>query len=594
MDCSINKLGEFATNQEQNVAQQTTKKQKLKICVQNNNTSFISQNCAANYAKANINFKGQYDVANKEKTERNLAGLEKKLIEANTEDDDWYISKIINRIKTNDTETQQLLIDFINKLVEVSDISFSDNAIISDFISTINRTNLKSQQQIIDFAIELVESEDIKKDEIRLLPYVLMNINSDNPKDQQQLIDFARELIKSNDIQKDKYRLIQCILSDVKPDNTNAQRQLFDFGKKLIKSDKFDIQDIEQILSCLELGHCEPDILKSLMKLTNGLIDSGNTDIKCICNIINFYKSEDIRLDDASISDIITNANKIYANIIVKQILRNAKKGLDNIYPKDADLYYEKINEFYHGTSLDPAFADKKININGNEIALFFDNNIVAKSYIENMHMQGKQIPDNIQIVADSTLDTIQAALEQIAATGQLLPEKVYITDLMSKDIGGFSALNSIYVQSEYFERGCQDRAKDIIYHEAAHVADANLAKHLRYHSEEKAVKISKELEEVKFNDVVISKSKIQKLISNYAMTNPQELVAETSMLITRGTIKQKADGNYTIITEPDGFYHNAQSDVRFYESDIKDLNKIMKLYMYLTEGKISKPQHTT
>ena len=259
------------------------------------------------------------------------------------------------------------------------------------------------------------------------------------------------------------------------------------------------------------------------------------------------------------------------------------------------DKYWDKINTYKHGTQ--PAGFTNEIILeigNGQTVDLKFDNNLLVQSQVSEANYK-LDIPRQ-KILYDSQIRAIQLAFQQMAATGQKLPKQIYVTDLFAYDnringqaAGYFSTANSgtIFINASNALSDL-DYLKETIYHESAHMIDYEQGK-TNFLSNKYGEIISPQKDNIILKGTTIESYYIYSLISDYALTNNAEFVAEITALITKGTIRTDAYGNYIMKTDANGYYINAKCVKTYWRPEFsQQLNKIMAIYNMLTDGKIA------
>lgn len=299
--------------------------------------------------------------------------------------------------------------------------------------------------------------------------------------------------------------------------------------------------------------------------------------------------------NQSSFSDTIKNAG----NKILDYTLRLALDclcvgdiknicGVDKIENK-----YGIINFVNHGMRLDDSLDDYKIKAGDKEIQIHTDNNIVSEEWAKR-----NGIPVNGSVLTDEKKQAIEEAVELLQNSGQIIPEHIFISDLFTEEkknvtAGIFSYKNntSIFLNSKCATD--KEFFKNTVLHESAHMADYKFGNKQSL-SNEKGINVNDNNYSVDFDGITIQKDTIKRLISDYALTNNQEFVAEVSLMINKGQITQDENGNYKINTT-NGYFHNAHLYRSYFdnEKDTEALNDIMKLYNHLTEGKITAPKVT-
>ena len=260
------------------------------------------------------------------------------------------------------------------------------------------------------------------------------------------------------------------------------------------------------------------------------------------------------------------------------------------------DDRFNIINYAKHGERLDLSLENYTIKIGDQEIKIFTDNNIVSQEYAMT---HGINL-DEIRILTRNQEQLIQDALQTMKASGQQLPEKIYLTDIfetfmndghecIAAGVYCYANRNTIFLNAAL--ENSDDYFKDIIYHESAHMTDFEIGSGYNLLSEEKGIIINYNTNVINFGDININASDVERMISRYSLTNPAEYVAEITAMITDGTIVLDSKGNYRINTDILGRYQNAKGIASNFLAfrDGKTLNNIMALYNYLTEGKIAR-----
>ena len=266
--------------------------------------------------------------------------------------------------------------------------------------------------------------------------------------------------------------------------------------------------------------------------------------------------------------------------------------------PMDDELY-EAINKAKHGERLDNAMADYRIQIGGKEVRIRTDNNLVSEDWAKE-----NGIPEKGTVLTKDMEQAMKEALLRLNEKGQTLPEQIFYTDLFAKGIAGEYARQ--YPLSIFIKSNSPD-VKDLkhkIYHETAHMQDeANRNYDHSWTSEENIKRYNifpiggdRRNKTISFNDKEINTNAISHIVSSYALVDAEEFIAEVAAMITAGTIYQKEDGNYEIDTtydaKTDSYSYDFRGKKRLYKNYLQkdDLQNIMELYFYLTEGKIVNP----
>ncbi len=261
------------------------------------------------------------------------------------------------------------------------------------------------------------------------------------------------------------------------------------------------------------------------------------------------------------------------------------------------ETYWDRINIAKTGERLDPTLADWKIKVGDNEVSILTDNNMVTKEYLD-AHKSDLDMGKHGIVLTDDYKQAVENALARMQAAGQKIPDKIYLTDLFVPDsriqgraAGYFGNLNpdSIFLRSSVFSS--EEFLTRSICHEAAHMADYDVSTN-RLRSNSQGTIIQPDKDTIEFGDITLRKSEITDLISDYAITNNQEFVAEVTTLISSGTIRVDNNGKYTIITDEHGFYLDAHMYKKTYMPEFGDsdsINAIMKLYMAMTNGGLAK-----
>ena len=272
---------------------------------------------------------------------------------------------------------------------------------------------------------------------------------------------------------------------------------------------------------------------------------------------------------------------------------------------------WEILTTGVHGPRLDASLENAKITLsNGVEVKLCTDSNIVTRDYLlKHPFAIGSS---DVKYLSPDSIKNVQAALEQMVATGQTPPERLFITDMFSdfqvKDGTWYSPAgefcganpNCIFISNKY--PLTTDYLRDVIYHESAHMSDYSLASNMSINNlsdrfsnlfPEKSTYV-----DIPFPDgshLNVSNSDIERYISAYALENNHEFIAEITQLMTNGTIvKDSATGNFKMNVDSFGYYKNAKGVSTYFNANdpasVSILNDIMKLYELLTDYKITTP----
>ena len=479
---------------------------------------------------------------------------------------------------------------FISNKVEqtVSDIAqnISESSIFTP--ETNNVTSLK-KNDFNNFASEFYNIADDYSglsSTDKMQKFIDENINSDN------IVNFLNSY---ENFKHDDSSIIDTISSEILSSS--------DKRKKILSAIMENLSDTAR-----KFGVNENDILNannSFEKFNSfGLINSSGmeTSLNYLKNLIiekNPTLAPKISKDDMSFES--------------KMIL-DGKLGLHDV--SDLAKNYDTINNEINGARLDYSLNNWILQSEGNVIQIKTDNNIVSEEWAHE-HPNIDKSAVVTEDVKQSIIDAVQVMNEHELE----IPHKIYLTKMFDDEktygiYSRYSDTNAIFINANALND--LDFLKHTIYHESAHLADfKNRGQGSLSLSESKNVFISpmRNLDEtIKFQGDSIEKKKIYAIICNYALSNPQEFVAEVSALITSGKIFQTRNG-YAVNFDENGIYTNScgkklfvfqpenqemndkisnQNDIDFvYENfdDFQaDLNKIMKLYNYLTDGRITIP----
>lgn len=254
---------------------------------------------------------------------------------------------------------------------------------------------------------------------------------------------------------------------------------------------------------------------------------------------------------------------------------------------------FDSINYIKNGKRIDPEMGKWKMKVGDLEVEICTDNNLVfARNLTPDMDL------NTVKIIFPEKEQAIKDALLQLAATGQKVPERIYITDLFaagSNAAGEYCPANRscVFLKADYSMGICSvDYLKDIIYHENAHSTDYENGVGVYYSDFHGASLINRDGRFVGHN--AVRTSDIRRLISDYALTNNHEFVAEVSTLITKGIIKIDQNGEYFIETDFFGSFENAKGRSFYnHSTDSQALKQIMELYEYMTDFKIARAQQS-
>lgn len=286
-------------------------------------------------------------------------------------------------------------------------------------------------------------------------------------------------------------------------------------------------------------------------------------------------------------------------NGILDRIGKDAANGITISSIGNISEVFADINRLKFGERVDKSIENWTIKIGETDIRIRTDNNyLFARNITPDIDLNEVFVitPEHEAMITDAIL-TMQK-------TGRELPEEIYLTSLFSpvaelgntKAAGVFNSVNpnKIFIETKTAILD-QEYAKEVIYHEAAHMSDFNLEKDWGWksgHVTNTVINPNSKIIGTPTNKV--NSEDVIKYISNYALTNEKEYVAEITTLITKGTIYIDNNGKYAIKTDHFGQFKNAKWCIhhwsKYSKKDVEALQNIMNLYMEITEGKIAIP----
>lgn len=165
--------------------------------------------------------------------------------------------------------------------------------------------------------------------------------------------------------------------------------------------------------------------------------------------------------------------------------------------------------------------------------------------------------------ISPEYVNTLLQNYEKIKASGRVLPKEVYLTNMLE---GGTNGLYSYGKNPDaIFVRPTQSLAVDFL-HEYAHLADIS-------------VKKSEIMRQTVPEDLVGS---IEKLVSDYATVNSNELIAEIGTLMLRGDIKVELVNGVMSIkmsSEYMNFDRRGYKNVKIGPTEIEQWKKLLTYY---------------
>ena len=287
-------------------------------------------------------------------------------------------------------------------------------------------------------------------------------------------------------------------------------------------------------------------------------------------------------------------------NGFLDRIGKDAANGITICSVENVSEVFANINAVKIGPRIDKNIENWTIKIGDTDVRIRTDNNYIFERNIT---------PDidlnEVFVITPEHEAMITDAILTMQKTGRELPEEIYLTSLFSpvaelgntKAAGVFQGLNpnKIFIESKIAISN-PEYAKEVIYHEAAHMSDFNLEKDWGWisgHVTNTVINLDSKIIGTPTNKV--NSEDVIKYISNYALTNEKEYVAEITTLITKGTIYIDKNGKYAIKTDHFGQFKNAKWCIhhwsKYSKKAVEALQNIMNLYMELTEGKIAIPE---
>ncbi len=253
---------------------------------------------------------------------------------------------------------------------------------------------------------------------------------------------------------------------------------------------------------------------------------------------------------------------------------------------------FEIINKLKYGERLDTSLENWTVKVGDTEVKIRTDNNVILEENRDKLPVTFDA--DKHVAISREDMKILEDALKQMTATGQKVPDEIFVSDFIGKStwLGAFNRTNpdAITVRSQSLATGDVTSIQRVIFHESGHLSDWNLGNGADI-SNTKGATINATDKYVGTETNKIKAEDVKYFVSDYALTNPQEFVAEVTSLITRGVVRTDADGKYTIQDEGSGLFFNAKGDVAFYQDrDQVAIDGIMKLYNELTEGKLATP----